>query len=198
MRTFEEIGQEHLQVLQAALATLGPAVRAVTARCAEALASGRALLICGNGGSAADAQHFACELAGRYEADRPALRAVALTCDTSLLTAVANDLGFDRVFARQVEALGQPGDVLLAISTSGASPSVLQAARTARARGLAVIALTGETGGALAPLADLRVAVPSRRTARIQEVHALVLHALAEALEAGILDRAGPNPSGLS
>lgn len=153
----------------------------------EALRNGGKLLICGNGGSAADAQHFAAELVCRFEADRRALAALALTTDSSSLTAIANDLGFDRIFERQVEALARPGDVLVAISTSGKSKNVLRAALAAQAINCAVIGLTGKGGGALADLCDLLVAVPSSNVARIQEVHSLCLHALCGAVEQEIL-----------
>jgi D-sedoheptulose 7-phosphate isomerase len=147
----------------------------------EAFRNERALLICGNGGSAADAQHLATEFVSALTLDhpRPAMRAIALTTDTSALTAIANDYGADRMFARQVEAIGTPGDVLLAISTSGNSPNILAAARTARASSIGVVALTGATGGALAPLADVAVAVPSTETAHIQECHLAIEQLLA-------------------
>jgi D-sedoheptulose 7-phosphate isomerase len=186
MRTLEEIGAEHRQVLDATLPALAEPFSAAVARCASALAAGHKILICGNGGSAADAQHFVGELVCRYERDRPGLAALALTTDSTTLTAVANDDCFAQVFARQVSALGLPGDVLLALSTSGNSPNVLAAARAAHARDLVVVALTGEGGGALGPLADVLLAVPHARTARIQEMHGLCLHALAELLEAGV------------
>jgi D-sedoheptulose 7-phosphate isomerase len=135
--------------------------------------AGGALLICGNGGSAADAQHLATEFVSTLTLDhpRPAMRAIALTTDTSALTAIANDFGAERMFARQVEALGRPGDVLLAISTSGNSPNVLAAVAAARAADLSVIALTGASGGALAPEADVAIRVPSTVTGHIQECH---------------------------
>jgi len=139
----------------------------------EAFRAGHALLICGNGGSAADAQHLATEFVSALTLDhrRPAMRAIALTTDTSALTAIANDYGTDRMFARQVEAVGTPGDVLLAISTSGNSPNILEAARAARSGSIGVISLTGETGGKLAPLADIAITVPSTVTSHIQECH---------------------------
>jgi D-sedoheptulose 7-phosphate isomerase len=147
----------------------------------EAFRERRALLICGNGGSAADAQHLATEFVSSLTLDhpRPAMRAIALTTDTSALTAIANDYGADRMFARQIEAIGSAGDVLLAISTSGASPNVLEAARTARARSMQVVALTGETGGRLAPLADVAIRVPSTVTSHIQECHLAIEQLLA-------------------
>jgi D-sedoheptulose 7-phosphate isomerase len=146
-----------------------------------AFRGGHALLICGNGGSAADAQHLATEFVSALTLDhtRPPMRAIALTTDTSALTAIANDYGADQMFARQLEAIGSPGDVLLAISTSGGSPNILTAARSAAAAGIAVIALTGATGGALAPLADVAVKVPSTATGHIQECHLAIEQLLA-------------------
>jgi D-sedoheptulose 7-phosphate isomerase len=158
------------------------AVADAAAALAAALTQGRTVFAFGNGGSAADAQHFAAELVGRYERERPALAAVALTTDTSALTAIGNDYGFDRVFARQIEALGRPGDVAVGISTSGNSPNVLRGLEAANARGLVTIALTGR-GGAAGTLAAHHVAVNEPRTARVQEVHATVLHVLCELVE---------------
>ena len=141
------------------------------------------LLAFGNGGSAADAQHLVAELVGRFARERPGMPAVALTADTSVLTSIANDYGFERVFARQVEALGRPGDVAVAISTSGASPNVLAAIEAARARGLRTIALTGRDGGAIGRAADIHVNVPDRSAARVQEVHRTLIHAICELVE---------------
>lgn len=143
---------------------------------AEALQAGRKLLVCGNGGSAADAQHIVAEFVSRLTVDRPALRAIALTTDTSILTAIGNDYGFDHVFERQVEALGQPGDVLLAISTSGNSPNCINALKLARELGLTTVAFTGNNGGAMAPLADMNVIVPSTVTMHIQESQLALEH----------------------
>jgi D-sedoheptulose 7-phosphate isomerase len=147
------------------------------------ITGGGKVLACGNGGSASDAQHFAAELVGRFERERPGLAAVALTTDTSILTAIANDFGFEGVFARQVEAIGRRGDVLVGISTSGASRDVLLAVREARERGLATIALTGDRGGELAGLVDVAIRVPSDATSHIQEGHLAIEHALAFAVE---------------
>jgi D-sedoheptulose 7-phosphate isomerase len=158
-------------------------VAAIAARYEEALRGGGTLFFAGNGGSAADAQHVATEYVVRYESNRPAFRAVALTTDTSLLTACANDLGFDEVFARQVEALARPGDLLVLHSTSGESPNVLRAAEAAKARGVGVIAFLGKGGGALRELADLAVVVPSDDTARIQELHLALEHLICEMVE---------------
>lgn len=143
---------------------------------AEAMHNGRKLLVCGNGGSAADAQHLVAEFVSRLTVDRPALRAIALTTDTSILTAIGNDYGYDNVFERQVEALGLPGDVLLAISTSGNSPNCLRALDLARRLGLTTVAFTGNQGGAMASLADVNVIVPSAVTMNIQESQLALEH----------------------
>jgi D-sedoheptulose 7-phosphate isomerase len=165
------------------LAGLAPAIREAGVALAGAVSGGGKILLCGNGGSAADAQHFATELTVRYLEDRRALPALALTTDSSTLTAAANDLGFARVFARQVEAFGRPGDALVAISTSGTSPNVIEAVREARARGLVTVGLTGAGGGELGPLVDHWLAVPSDHTPRIQEGHLVVEHLLCEIVE---------------
>jgi phosphoheptose isomerase len=149
----------------------------------ETLRAGGKVLIFGNGGSAADAQHFAAELSGRFLRERAALPVLALTTDTSALTAIANDYGYEHVFARQLEAHGRAGDVAIGISTSGTSPSVVRALETARNRGLVTIAMTGRGGGLLAPLADHLIDVPHRETARIQEVHGMVVHIVCELVE---------------
>ncbi|HEX7485725.1 MAG TPA: D-sedoheptulose 7-phosphate isomerase [Vicinamibacterales bacterium] len=153
-----------------------------------ALRAGRKVLVCGNGGSAADSQHFVAELVGRFARERRAWPALALTADTSVLTAIGNDHGFARVFARQVEAHGQPGDVLIGISTSGGSPDVLAAVETAGARGLVTIGLTARDGGALGRAADIHLNVPSPSTARAQEVHITILHVLCELVEQELAD----------
>jgi len=154
----------------------------------ESFRAGGTLLICGNGGSAADAQHLATEFVSALTLDhvRPAMRAIALTTDSSALTAIANDFGVERMFARQVEAIGRAGDVLLAISTSGNSPNVLAAAESAHAQGMRVVALTGASGGGLAPLADVAVRVPSTVTAHIQECHLAIEQLLALLAERAI------------
>lgn len=174
------------QAAQLLSAPIAAAVQALLA----CVTSGGKVLACGNGGSAADAQHFAAELVGRFERERPEIGAVALTCDTSILTAVANDYHFDVVFARQVRALGQPGDVLLALTTSGNSANVLAAIQAAHEREMTVVALTGRGGGKIAALlrdTDVHVCVPHERTARIQEVHLLVLHCLCDGLDTQLL-----------
>lgn len=152
----------------------------------EAFGRGGKVLLCGNGGSAADAQHFASELVGRFQRDRRGVPAVALSTDTSLLTAVANDYGFERVFARQVEALGAPGDVVIGISTSGRSANVVAALAAARARGLKTIAFTGGDGAAVGREADIHVDVPHAVTARVQEVQRTQMHAVCELVEEGL------------
>jgi D-sedoheptulose 7-phosphate isomerase len=157
-------------------------VVATAAAIAASLKQGGAVLVFGNGGSAADAQHFAAELVGRYEQERRAWPAIALTTDSSALTAIGNDYGFDRVFARQLDALGKKGDVAIGISTSGNSPNVLRALEAANERGLITVALTGR-GGEAGKIARLHVRVDEERTARIQEVHATLLHAICELVE---------------
>jgi D-sedoheptulose 7-phosphate isomerase len=153
---------------------------------AEAVRSGRKVLSCGNGGSAADSQHFAAEMVGRFERERPGMPAISLTVDTSALTAIANDYDFDRVFSKQVEALGLPGDVLLGISTSGNSRNVVEAIKAAQAKGMAVVALTGRDGGAMGKMlraGDFHLNVAHPRTMRVQEVHLLCIHSLCEVID---------------
>ncbi len=154
-----------------------------------ALSNGNRILACGNGGSAADCQHFAAELVGRFERERLPLPALALSTDSSILTAVGNDYGFDQVFAKQVQAFGQSGDVLLAISTSGNSANVVAAIESALERDMRVVALTGNGGGAIARLltdADVHICVPHDRTARIQEVHLLIVHCLCDGIDVAL------------
>jgi D-sedoheptulose 7-phosphate isomerase len=166
------------------LSSISGEIHHLAAYAKKALAAGGKLLLVGNGGSAADAQHIATELVVRFEKERPALPAIALTTDTSALTAAANDYGAERMFARQVEALGRPGDLLIAITTSGRSANITAALRTARAMGIATGLLTGRDGGEALALADIAVVVPSEVTARIQEMHILVGHILCAAIEA--------------
>lgn len=154
------------------------------------LVSNNKILACGNGGSAADAQHFIAELVGRFERDRLPLGGIALNTDTSILTAVGNDYGFDALFERQVNALGQPGDILVAISTSGNSPNVVRAIAAAHDRDMLVIALTGKGGGQIGEMlqeTDIHLCVPHDRTMRIQEIHILLLHALCDGIDALLL-----------
>ena len=174
---------EHLDVAKRTEAALSTAFAALVAACAKSIRGGGKLMLFGNGGSAADAQHLATELTVRYGRDRAAIAAIALTTDTSALTAAGNDLGFERIFARQVEALGRKGDVAIGISTSGKSPNILAALRQARAQGLVTAALGGKGGGDLAGLADHLLIVPSDTTARIQEMHILLGQMLCGALE---------------
>jgi D-sedoheptulose 7-phosphate isomerase len=177
-----------VEVLKAAaaaherMASRADAVVNAASAIAAALKQGRAVFTFGNGGSAADAQHFAAELVGRYERHRKAWPAIALTTDTSALTAVSNDYGFEQVFARQLEALGREGDIAMAISTSGSSPNVLRGLEAANERGLVTIALTGR-GGEAGKIAAHHIAVQEERTSRVQEVHATVLHVICELVE---------------
>ena len=182
--TLESDVAELDQVLRRFIETRRAVLEAAAEAIAASLRAGGKVLVFGNGGSAAEAQHFAAELVnGLSRHDRPALPAVALTADTSSLTAIGNDRGFAEVFSRQIEALGRRGDVALALTTSGTSPNVVGALETARAAGLVTVALTGEKGGAAAPLADFLLDVPSCSTPRIQEAHLFVLHFMAEMLE---------------
>ncbi|SBP87963.1 DnaA initiator-associating factor for replication initiation [Thiomonas delicata] len=178
--------QESAQLKQQSAGLLAEPVAQAVACIANAVSNGCKILVCGNGGSAADAQHFAAELVGRFERERPELAAIALTTDTSVLTALANDFGFDQVFSRQVRALGQPGDVLVAISTSGNSPSVIEAVRAAQERELLVVGMSGKGGGQMTALLrdiDVHLCVPHDRTARIQEVHLLMLHCICDGVD---------------
>lgn len=169
------------------------ALCAATAQAAEAciaaLRTGRKLLFCGNGGSAADAQHWAGELVSRFNYDRPGMAAISLTTDSSILTAIGNDYGYERLFARQVEALGIAGDVLIAISTSGNSANILTALEAARARGITSVGFTGGTGGRMAALCDICLRIPSTSTPRIQEGHEVLGHAVCSMIEAAIYPR---------
>lgn len=151
--------------------------------CLAAYREGGKIIVAGNGGSAADAQHFAGELVSRFYFDRPALAAVALTTDTSILTAIGNDYGYEKVFSRQVEANGNPGDIFFALSTSGNSPNILEAIEVARSKRLKVIGLTGASGGKMAPLCDICLQVPSSVTPRIQECHIMVIHTICGQIE---------------
>jgi len=175
--------QEHLQTIQKLIESNLPVIEQSGRMICEALAGGRKILVCGNGGSAADAQHIAAELVGCYEKQRRSWPSIALTTDTSALTAVSNDLGYEEVFARQVAGLAQPGDVLIAISTSGKSKNVLRAAETARDVGCTTIALTGATADPLGSMCDVIVAVPSKRTSRVQEAHITIGHLWCEMVD---------------
>lgn len=182
--------KEHLQVIEELLRSQEENIEKSADLLLETFAAGRKILLCGNGGSAADAQHIAAEFVGRFEAERRALPAIALTTDTSALTALANDYNAERIFSRQVEGLANEGDCLIAISTSGNSPNVIAAVMEARKRGCTVIGLTGQAGKKLASLCDLCVMVPSIRTARIQEGHITIAHILCELVDKQIITSA--------
>ena len=171
---------------QAAMAVLVPSIARATDLLTGTLRAGGKILSCGNGGSAGDAQHFSAELLNRFERERPGLAAMALSTDTSTLTSIANDYAYEQVFSKQVTALGRPGDTLLAISTSGNSPNVIAAIHAAHERGMQVVALTGRNGGKMAPAlgaGDVEIRVPAERTARIQEVHLVVIHCLCDGID---------------
>ncbi|KZE33575.1 phosphoheptose isomerase [Crenobacter luteus] len=177
---------ESIAAKQQAMDVLAPAVAVAAERMVACLMNEGKILACGNGGSAADAQHFAAEMVGRFEKERPGLAAISLATDSSALTAIGNDYDFDMVFSKQVRALGHQNDLLLAISTSGNSANVIEAIYAAHERGMGVIALTGKDGGKIAELLgpdDLLLNVPVPRTARIQEVHILLIHALCDAID---------------
>ncbi|GGE34004.1 phosphoheptose isomerase [Halopseudomonas oceani] len=169
-----------------AMDVLGPSIEQGSQLMVNALLSEGKILTCGNGGSAGDAQHFSSELLNRFERERPSLPAIALTTDASTITSIANDYSYEEVFSKQIRALGQPGDVLLAISTSGNSANVMQAIQAAHDRDMHVVALTGRDGGAMASLLmpeDVEIRVPARSTARIQEVHLLAIHCLCDLID---------------
>jgi D-sedoheptulose 7-phosphate isomerase len=178
--------EEGIELRRRMAATMPALIAGAGQALARAFASGRKALACGNGGSAADSQHFAAEMVGRFERERPGMPAIALTVDTSALTALANDYDFDRVFSKQVEVLGAPGDVLLAISTSGNSRNVIEAIKAAQAKDMVVIALTGRDGGAMGRMLrpqDFHLNVAHPRTMRVQEIHLLVVHSLCEVVD---------------
>ena len=189
MLPLQRIEQHFIASIEAKRRTLeaiGPRIVQAAQRMAERLRQGGKILVCGNGGSAADAQHFAAELVNRFEMERPGLAAIALTTDSSALTSIANDYAFEQVFARQVRALGHPSDLLLAISTSGHSPNVLAAMVAAREIGMMTVALTGRDGGPMAGQLtenDLEIRASAAATARIQEVHILVIHCLCDLID---------------
>jgi D-sedoheptulose 7-phosphate isomerase len=191
-RVLEQFRQS-IATKQAAAELLAPVIAGAATVMAACLREGGKILSCGNGGSAADAQHFSAELLGRFERERRGFPAIALTTDTSTLTAVANDYSFAEVFAKQVHALGRPGDVLLAISTSGNSENVLRAVQAAHERNVLVVALTGRDGGGIAAALgehDVEIRVPATRTARIQEVHLLTIHCLCDLIDEELLGAA--------
>lgn len=185
----EERLRDSIRVKEEVLKQTVPSIERVARLLIEALGQGHKLLLCGNGGSAADSQHIAAELVGKLLVKRRALPVIALTTDTSALTALGNDFGYEAIFQRQVEALGVPGDVLIGISTSGNSPNVLEAVKTARKMGLKSVGLVGRGGGALAGMVDQALTVPSDNTQRIQESHITIGHILCELIEAHFAGR---------
>lgn len=185
-RHFEDSAQTKLNAMEVLAAPIAAAIETLTG----SLINGGKILACGNGGSAADAQHFAAELVGRFEAERQELAAIALTTDTSIITAVANDYAFSQIFARQVRALGHAGDVLLAMSTSGNSGNVIEAIQAAHDAEMRVVALTGRGGGRIGEMLadeDIHLCVPAERTARIQETHLLIIHCLCDGIDSLLL-----------
>lgn len=189
MNNIERIHQhfsESIQTKALAMDLLTDSIAQAAEQMVQSLLAGHKILACGNGGSAADSQHFAAEMLNRFEIERPSLPAIALTTDTSTLTSIANDYSFTEIFAKQIRALGQTGDVLLAISTSGNSANVQQAILAAHDRGMTIVALTGREGGAMATLlqpTDVEIRVPAHSTARIQETHLLVIHCLCDLID---------------
>jgi len=175
---------DHAEAMEHLRQDLLPVIGESAARIIACLHAGGTVFWCGNGGSAADAQHMAAELVGRFERDRPGFASVALTTDTSILTSIGNDYGFDNIFSRQVEGLGKKGDILVALSTSGNSPNVIRAVEVAKQKGIISIGLLGRDGGSLKSICDLSVVVPVANTARIQEMHGLIGHILCDQIEA--------------
>jgi phosphoheptose isomerase len=189
--------QNSIDTKEQALKLLPSSIARAGELMAQALRDGHKILSCGNGGSAADAQHFSAELLNRFEKERPPLAAIALTTDTSTLTSIANDYSYDEIFSKQVQALGQPGDVLFAISTSGHAKNVLQAIQVALTKKLHVIALTGKDGGEIAKMLshqDVEIRVPAINTARIQEVHLLVIHCLCDFIDQSLFPNERTHP----
>ncbi len=182
--------QASIETKQDSVKLLTESIELASSMLNQVLLSGYKILVCGNGGSASDAQHFSSELLNRYDRDRPGLPAIALTTDSSTLTSIANDYDYRQIFSKQVAALGQPGDLLLAISTSGQSPNIVEAIQAAKENEMQIIALTGKDGGAMSQVLDdnsIEIRVPSNVTARIQEVHILVIHILCELLDLQLL-----------
>jgi D-sedoheptulose 7-phosphate isomerase len=189
-QTIHRAFQTSIETKQDSLKALAESIELASAMLNQALVSGHKIMACGNGGSASDAQHFSSELLNRYDRYRPGLPAIALTTDSSTLTSIANDYDYRQIYSKQVTALGQPGDVLLAISTSGQSPNIIEAILAANESEIQIIALTGKDGGAMAGLLNensIEIRVPSNITARIQEVHILVIHILCELLDLQLL-----------
>ncbi len=188
--TIHRAFQASIETKQDSLNTLAKSIELASAMLNQALVGGHKIMACGNGGSASDAQHFSSELLNRYDRDRPGLPAIALTADSSTLTSIANDYDYRQIYSKQVTTLGQPGDVLLAISTSGQSPNIIEAIQAASESEIQVIALTGKDGGVVAEVLNensIEIRVPSNVTARIQEVHILVIHILCELLDLQLL-----------
>ncbi len=175
--------QQSIEVKQQVLQDFVPAIEQAAQKVADCLKTGNKIIFFGNGGSASDSQHLAAEFVGRYEKERRALPAISFTTDTSILTAVGNDYGYEKVFERQVEALGRKGDVLFAITTSGNSKNVLLAVKKAKELGLYVIGFTGGTGGELKNMADLPIVIPTKKTSRIQECHIMIGHIICECVD---------------
>ena len=180
--------EAHKETIEAVIKTLIPDIEKASLMAIETLKKGHKILLCGNGGSAADAQHIAAELSGRYKIERRGLPGIALTTDTSALTAIANDYGYEFVFARQVEALANKGDLLIAISTSGNSPNILSALKTARELGCCTIGFSGRGGGSMNDLCELNIVIPSSDTPRIQEMHILIGHTICQAIDDAFSD----------
>lgn len=180
---FSEILEGHKQAVEGFFAEHSDALELLGKRCAQALGNGNKILLCGNGGSASDAQHIAAEFVGRFLKDRVALPSIALTTDTSIITAVGNDYGYEYIFSRQVEALGQSGDIFIGISTSGNSDNVIKAVEVAKEKGIYTVALSGKDGGDLKNYAEMNLVVPSMITAHIQETHITALHTLCTLVE---------------
>ncbi|MBE7177064.1 MAG: D-sedoheptulose 7-phosphate isomerase [Mucilaginibacter polytrichastri] len=179
----EKILQEHAETLNRVIKQLVPDIETACAMVKQTLTAGHKILLAGNGGSAADAQHIATEFSGRFVKERRALPAIALTTDTSALTAISNDYGFERVFSRQVEALARENDLFIGLSTSGNSPNILEAFKVARSLGCKTLGMSGRSGGEMQELCDLNIVVPSEVTARIQEMHILIGHILCESAD---------------
>ncbi|MCI0400015.1 MAG: phosphoheptose isomerase [Gammaproteobacteria bacterium] len=190
----KEIFNESIEVKSQSIESLAPRIAAAAELMASCLLDEHKILSCGNGGSAADAQHFSAEMLNRFEMERPGLPAIALTTDSSTVTSIANDYQFADIFAKQIRALGQPGDVLLAISTSGESPNITHAIEAGHDREMHIVALTGRDGGQVAELlveGDIEIRVPSWSTARIQEVHIMAIHCLCDLIDRQLLGQEG-------
>lgn len=182
MSIFTDELKAHLEVANSVI-SIDEAVMSLANLALQTLKNGNKILICGNGGSAADAQHFAAELTGRYKSERISLPAIALTTDTSAITAIGNDYGYDEVFARQLSGVGNSGDLLIGISTSGNSTNILKALQIAKQKGIKTAGLSGKGGGEMNSLCDINVVVPSNDTARIQEMHILIIHTICAAID---------------